>query len=103
MCVTAASWCSPHPSARVSSDTFSVDADPGPGHVQNWTSRWTSSPAGGSTYARNIAAPGSRDHSYEPKLRTFALLARALGVSMEALLYGEDETVRMAEEREDSG
>ena len=40
---------------------------------------------------------------YEPKLRTFAALARVLGVSMEALLYGEDEAQRIAAERERSG
>ena len=37
---------------------------------------------------------------YEPKLRTFAALARVLGVSMEVLLYGEEEARRIAEERE---
>jgi hypothetical protein len=37
---------------------------------------------------------------YEPKLRTFAALARVLGVSMEVLLYGEAEAERIAEGRE---
>ena len=37
---------------------------------------------------------------YEPRLRTFAALARALGVSMETLFYGEEEAERLAWERE---
>ena len=40
---------------------------------------------------------------YEPKLRTFAVLGRALGVSMEALLYGEAEAERLGEECGRSG
>jgi len=36
---------------------------------------------------------------YEPKLRAFAVLARALGVTVEVLLYGEDEATRIAAER----
>ena len=39
------------------------------------------------------------DLGYEPKLRTFAVLARALGVSVETLLYGEEEAARIAAER----
>jgi hypothetical protein len=35
----------------------------------------------------------------EPKLRTFAALARALGVSMEVLLYGEEDAARIARKR----
>ncbi len=38
---------------------------------------------------------------YVPKLRTFAVLARAPGVSTETLLYGEDEAERLARERGD--
>jgi hypothetical protein len=37
---------------------------------------------------------------YEPELRAFAALARAFGVSMEALLYGKEEASRIAAERE---
>jgi transcriptional regulator with XRE-family HTH domain len=40
---------------------------------------------------------------YEPKLRAFAVLARALGVTVEALLYGEEEAARIAAERERAG
>ena len=40
---------------------------------------------------------------YEPKIRAFAALARALGVTMEVLLYGEDEAARIADERESAG
>ena len=40
---------------------------------------------------------------YEPKIRAFAALARALGVSMEGLLYGEEEAARIAAERERAG
>jgi hypothetical protein len=36
---------------------------------------------------------------YWPRLLTFAALARALGVSIEVLLYGEEEAERIAEER----
>ena len=36
---------------------------------------------------------------YEPKIRAFAALARALGVTMEVLLYGEEEAARIADER----
>jgi transcriptional regulator with XRE-family HTH domain len=36
---------------------------------------------------------------YEPKIRAFAALARALSVTMEVLLYGEDEAARIADER----
>lgn len=36
----------------------------------------------------------------EPELRTFAALARALGVAMEVLLYGERVAATIAEERE---
>ena len=36
---------------------------------------------------------------YEPKLRAFAVLARALGVAVEVLLYGEEEAARIADER----
>jgi transcriptional regulator with XRE-family HTH domain len=35
-----------------------------------------------------------------PRLPTFAALARVLGVSMEALWYGEEEAERLAWERE---
>ena len=35
-----------------------------------------------------------------PRLPTFAALARALGVSMDVLWYGEDEAERLAWERE---
>jgi len=38
----------------------------------------------------------------EPGLRQFAALAQVFGVSMEALLYGEDEAVRLARARESS-
>ena len=40
---------------------------------------------------------------YEPKLRIFAVLARALDVSMEALLYSETGAARIADERERAG
>ena len=36
---------------------------------------------------------------YEPKIRAFVALARALGVTVEALLYGEEESARIADER----
>jgi transcriptional regulator with XRE-family HTH domain len=36
---------------------------------------------------------------YEPKIRTFVALARALGVTVEMLLYGEDEAGRIADAR----
>ena len=36
---------------------------------------------------------------YEPKLRAFAVLARALGVTVEVLLYGEEGAARIAAER----
>jgi hypothetical protein len=36
---------------------------------------------------------------YEPKLRTIAAPAQALGVSMEELLYGAEEISRIVEER----
>jgi transcriptional regulator with XRE-family HTH domain len=36
---------------------------------------------------------------YEPKLRAFVVLARALGVTVEVLLYGEEEAARIADER----
>jgi hypothetical protein len=42
-------------------------------------------------------------YGYVPEFRTFGALARALGVSMEALLYGEDEAARIADERERAG
>jgi hypothetical protein len=38
-----------------------------------------------------------------PRVLTFAALARALGVSMEELLYGEAEAARIARERRSSG
>ncbi len=38
-------------------------------------------------------------YGYEPKIHTFAALARALGVTMEALLYGEEAAARIADER----
>ena len=37
---------------------------------------------------------------YYPRLPTFAALARVLGVSMDALWYGEEEAERLAWERE---
>ena len=37
---------------------------------------------------------------YLPRLPTFAALARALGVSMDVLWYGEEEAERLAWERE---
>jgi transcriptional regulator with XRE-family HTH domain len=37
-----------------------------------------------------------------PPVVTFAALARALGVSMEALLYGEEEAARIAAARADA-
>jgi hypothetical protein len=40
---------------------------------------------------------------YEPKIRAFVALARALGVTVEALLYGEAEAVRIAAEHERGG
>ena len=40
---------------------------------------------------------------YEPKLRAFAVLARALGVTVEVLLYGEEEAARITAERESPG
>jgi transcriptional regulator with XRE-family HTH domain len=40
------------------------------------------------------------DGYYEPKLRTFAALARVLGVSMDVLWYGEEEAERLAWARE---
>jgi len=43
------------------------------------------------------------DGVHEPRLRQFAALARVFGVSMEALLYGEDEAERLARERERAG
>ena len=39
----------------------------------------------------------------EPRLRQFAALARVFGVSMESLLYGEAEALRLARERERAG
>ena len=36
---------------------------------------------------------------YWPRLLTFAALARVLGVSIETLLYGEEEAARIARER----
>ena len=39
---------------------------------------------------------------HEPRVHTFAALARALGVSMEALLYGEEKAARIAQERASS-
>jgi len=41
--------------------------------------------------------------AYAPRLRTFAALARALGVSMDVLLWGEGEAARIAEERTKEG
>jgi transcriptional regulator with XRE-family HTH domain len=41
--------------------------------------------------------------SYDPKLRTFVALARVFGISMEDLFYGEDEAVRIADERKHAG
>ena len=35
----------------------------------------------------------------DPGLRTFAALARVLGVSLEVLFYGEEEAARIAEGR----
>jgi DNA-binding XRE family transcriptional regulator len=35
---------------------------------------------------------------YEPKIHAFAALAQALGITVEALLYGEEEAVRTADE-----
>ena len=40
---------------------------------------------------------------YEPKLRAFAVLARALGVTVESLLYGEQAAAWIAAERERAG
>jgi transcriptional regulator with XRE-family HTH domain len=56
---------------------------------------------GARTEASNIVRYEA--YGYEPKIRTFAALARALGVMMEALLYGEDEAARIAAERERAG
>ena len=39
---------------------------------------------------------------HEPRLHTFAALARALGVSMEELLHGSEEAARIAQERADA-
>jgi ribosome-binding protein aMBF1 (putative translation factor) len=39
------------------------------------------------------------EEDYQPRLLTFAALARALGVSMETLVYGEEGAVRITEER----
>jgi len=39
------------------------------------------------------------EYSYYPRVPTFAALARVLGVSMEVLLYGEEEAERIAAER----
>jgi transcriptional regulator with XRE-family HTH domain len=41
--------------------------------------------------------------AYEPKLRAFAVLAQALGVTVESLLYGEEAAARIADERERAG
>jgi transcriptional regulator with XRE-family HTH domain len=41
--------------------------------------------------------------AYWPRVLTFAALAQVLGVSMETLLYGEEEAARIAEERERAG
>ena len=40
---------------------------------------------------------------YEPKIRAFVALARVLGVTVEALLYGEAEAARIAAERAGDG
>jgi hypothetical protein len=40
---------------------------------------------------------------YEPKIRAFVALARVLGVTVEALLYGEETAARIAAERERAG
>ena len=39
------------------------------------------------------------EEDYLPRVPTFAALARALGVPMEVLLYGEEEAGRIAQER----
>jgi transcriptional regulator with XRE-family HTH domain len=41
--------------------------------------------------------------AYWPRVPTFAALARVLGVSMETLFYGEEDSARIAEERERAG
>ena len=41
-----------------------------------------------------------KDGLYLPRLLTFAALAHVLGVSMDALWYGEEEAERLAWERE---
>jgi transcriptional regulator with XRE-family HTH domain len=48
---------------------------------------------------RNDIVHYERD-DYWPRVPTFGALARALGVSMEELLYGELEAKRIARERE---
>ena len=40
--------------------------------------------------------------AYWPRLLTFAALARSLGVSMDVLMWGEEEAARIAEERDDA-
>jgi hypothetical protein len=47
-------------------------------------------------------APGRFSHDWL-RVLTFAALARVLSVSMETLLYGEEEAARIAEERERAG
>jgi hypothetical protein len=51
---------------------------------------------------RNDIVRYERD-DYWPRVLTFAALARALGVSMEELLYGEAEAARIARERRRAG
>ena len=51
--------------------------------------------------AHDLARYDSDD--YELKLRAFAGLVRVFGVSIETLLYGEDEAARIAAEHEGAG
>ena len=54
------------------------------------------------TCGRNDIRRYEEDNLY-PRVPTFAALARVLDVSMEVLLYGEEEAARIAEERERVG
>lgn len=56
---------------------------------------------GARTQAHDI--PKYENDLYPPKLRAFAVLARVFGISMETLLYGEDEAARIEAEREPPG
>jgi transcriptional regulator with XRE-family HTH domain len=59
-----------------------------------------------SPYGRQVSR-GMVQHwetgQHAPSLANFAALARVFGLSMDALLYGEDEAARIAAERDRAG